>query len=527
MFLRDQPKRLATEFRYIRNLGLNAIRSEGKLERPDFYRLADSTGILILAGWECCDKWEAWAKTGGEPWDDADRKVARASMISEAKRLRNHPSVIAFLIGSDNAPPAKIADAYVDALRGADWPNPIISAASAQKTQAAGPSGMKMSGPYGWVPPNYWYADKHGGAFGFNAETSAGADIPRLETLRNMLTPSALKSLWSDSDARQYHAAPLWSPFSSIKPFDTALAQRYGTPKSLTDYVNKAQLANYEAVRAQFEAYDARMDADKPATGVIYWMFNNAWPSLHWHLISHDLDPAGAYFGAKKANEPVHIQYGYDDRSIMAINHTLQPAHDLDARIRVYNLDGSMRYHTYLTGIDLPPNHATRLTTIPALTGLSRTYFVELDLQTVNGHDISRNVYWLSNQPDKLDWAKSNWHTTPVSHYADLTALQQLPTVTLKARVWTQRNKDRGTTTVTLTSPPTAKAVALFAHLSIRQAGTDKPLLPVTWSDNDVSLWPGESLTLTAHYQLTGQAPPAVKLTGWNVNPRDLAASMR
>ena len=52
-------------------------------------------------------------------------------------------------------------------------------------------------------------------------------------------------------------------------------------------------------------------------------MLNNAWPSLHWHLYDYFLNPAGAYFGAKIANEPVHIQYSYDTRAIMVVNHTL------------------------------------------------------------------------------------------------------------------------------------------------------------------------------------------------------------
>ncbi len=78
---------------------------------------------MILPGWECCDKWESAAKTGGEPWDAADEKVAAASMASEARLLRNHPSVIGFLIGSDNAPPAAIAKIYVDTLHAEDWPH--------------------------------------------------------------------------------------------------------------------------------------------------------------------------------------------------------------------------------------------------------------------------------------------------------------------------------------------------------------------------------------------------------------------
>lgn len=517
MFLRDQPRRLAAQFRYIQNLGLNAIRTEGKLERADFYDLADRDGILVLAGWECCDKWEAWAKTGGEPWDDADLKIAGASMASEARRLRDHPSVIAFLIGSDNAPPTKIAQTYVAALRAADWPDPIISAASAQKTDALGPSGMKMSGPYGWVPPDYWYADKEGGAFGFNSETSAGVSMPRVASLRAMLTPRDLAALWQDPDAKQFHAAPFWSHFSSLQAFDTALAQRYGAPKSLDDYVEKAQLMNYAAVRAQFEAYSARMDAPNPATGVIYWMLSNGWPSLHWHLFGYDLDPAGAYFGAQQANEPVHIQYAYDSRAVLAVNHTLQPAHHLAARIRVYDLAGHVRYTRQLSGIDLPANHTQTLATLPALPKLSGVRFVELELTAADGRMVSRNVYWLPSQPDTLEWAKSNWYTTPVSRYADLTALQQLPPAAVRISAHTRREGADAVTTVTLTVARASRAVALFLHGSIRQAD-GKPVVPIVWSGNDVTLWPGEAVTVTARYVATdaGKAP-VLHVQGWNV----------
>src|SRR6185437_248750 len=168
LFLRDDPKRMEAEFSYVLNLGLNAIRSEGKLESAHFYDLADRDGIMILPGWECCDKWESAAGTGGAPWDAGDRTVAADSMASEARLLRDHPSVIGFLIGSDHAPPAAIARRYVDTLRAEDWPVPIIAAASEEATAETGPSGMKMTGPYAWVPPAYWYADKLGGAFGFN-----------------------------------------------------------------------------------------------------------------------------------------------------------------------------------------------------------------------------------------------------------------------------------------------------------------------------------------------------------------------
>ena len=522
MFLRDDPERMETELGYVRNLGLNTIRSEGKLEDGRFYDLADRLGLMVLPGWECCDKWESAAKTGGEPWDAADAKVAAASMASEARLLRNHPSVIGFLIGSDNAPPPALAKMYVATLHTENWPMPIIAAASDQTAAGAGPSGMKMTGPYAWVPPAYWYAEKLGGAFGFNSETSAGASIPPLDDLTRMLSPQEREALWKYPQVRQYHAAADWSPFSRIAPFDTALARRYGEPRSLADYVAKAQLENYDDARAQFEAFNAHMDAANPATGVIYWMLNNAWPSLHWHLYDYFLNPAGAYFGAKVANEPVHIQYSYDTRAIVLVNHTLTGARGLQAMIRVRNLDGSVRYRQRLQGLDLAGNSAKQLTTLPALTGLSSTYFIELELTSATGKQVSRNVYWLSTRPDELDWAHSNWYLTPVTRYADLTALQSLPTATSEVRATLRREGTEDIATVTLTVPASSGAVALFQHVSITGSAGGEPVLPILWSGNDVTLWPGESLTLTAHFPAREAGMPAVVVSGWNVPTRSV-----
>jgi len=517
MFLRDDPKRMETEFSYVVNLGLNTIRSEGKLEDARFYDLADRNGIMILAGWECCDKWESWAKTGGAPWDAADEKVAAASMASEARLLRNHPSVIGFLIGSDNAPPAALSKMYVDTLHAEDWPLPIIAAAVDGATAETGPSGMKMAGPYAWIPPAYWYADQLGGAFGFDSEVSAGASIPPLDDLNRMLSPQELEALWKYPQVRQFHASAAWSVFATIESFDTALAKRYGPPKSLEDYVAKAQLDNYDNARAQFEAFNAHMDAAKPSTGVIYWMLNNAWPSLHWHLYDYFLNPAGAYFGAKIANEPVHIQYSYDTRAIMLVNHTLTREHGLRAVIRVRNLDGSVTFERHLQDIDLAGNSARQLAMLPAPAGLSRTYFIELELAAADGKPISRNVYWLSTQTDELDWAHSNWYMTPVTRYADLTALQSLPTATATVQATMRHEGAEGIATVTLTVPPSSKAVALFQHVSIKRAAGGELMLPIQWSDNDVTLWPGESLALTAHFATPGAGTPVVEVSGWNV----------
>jgi exo-1,4-beta-D-glucosaminidase len=246
-------------------------------------------------------------------------------------------------------------------------------------------------------------------------------------------------------------------------------------------------------------------------------MLNSAWPSLHWHLYDYFLNPAGAYFGAKIANEPVHIQYSYDDRAIILVNHTLAREHGLRAVIRVHNLDGSVAYEQRLRDIDLAANGARQLATLPALNGLSRTYFIELELASADGKPISRNVYWLSTQNDELDWAHSNWYLTPVTQYADLTPLQSLPTATAKVRATMRHEGAEDVASVTLTVPASSKAVALFQHVSIKRPAGGEPMLPILWSDNDVTLWPGESLTLTARFAAPAAATPVVEVNGWNV----------
>ncbi|MBG7696811.1 exo-beta-D-glucosaminidase [Streptomyces sp. MC1] len=529
-FLRWDPAYVEDRLKYALDLGLNTLRLEGHLEPDEFFDLADRYGVLTLPGWECCDKWEG-AFNGdekGNRWTDADYPVARASMAAEAARLRDHPSVISFLIGSDFAPDATIEKGYLDALESADWPTPVVSSASDRSSPRLGSSGMKMTGPYDWVPPGYWYAKREGGATGFNSETSAGPSIPTLDTLRRMMTPAELDTLWKDPGARQYHRSP--SPvFGTLKIYDDALAGRYGAPTGLTDYVRKAQLAQYENVRAQFEAYGRNAtDRDRPATGVIHWMFNSGWTSLHWQLTDRYLDQNGSYFGAKKANEPLHIQYSYDDRSVVVVNNRPAAAKGLTARATLYDTDGSQKYDRTVTGVAVDGDgaHGTPLTLPSSVSGLSRTYLLRLVLTDADGTEVSRNVYWLSTRPDTLDWNGTTWYHTPTTSYADMKGLASMARVPVTATATTRASDGTSTTTVTLRHGGSGKTPALLTDVHLVDE-RGKPVLPVRWSDNEVSLWPGESVTLTATYRtadLRGSAP-SVRVSGWNTPERTVPAA--
>ncbi|MFI5973278.1 glycosyl hydrolase 2 galactose-binding domain-containing protein [Streptomyces sp. NPDC051452] len=528
-FLRWDRGYAEDRLRYAVDLGLNTIRLEGHLEPDEFFDLADRYGVLTLPGWECCDKWEGEVNPSGsgQKWTEADHVVAKASMAAEAARLRGHPSVLSFLIGSDAAPNAAIEKDYLDALGAADWTAPVVPAASENSSPRLGRSGMKMTGPYDWVPPGYWYAKREGGATGFNSETSAGPSIPTLDTLRRMMTPAELDTLWKDPGARQYHRSPS-SVFGTLKIYDDALAARYGRPTGLADYVRKAQLAQYENVRAQFEAYGrGATDPDRPATGVIHWMFNSGWTSLHWQLTDRYLDQNGSYFGAKKANEPLHVQYSYDNRSVVVVNNRTAPERDLTVRATLFDPDGTPRYDRTVNGVAVNGDgaHTAPLTLPSSVSGLARTHLLRLVLTDADGTEVSRNVYWLSTEPDTLDWNGTTWYYTPTTHSADLSGLASMARVQVSATATTTSSGDTSTTTVTVRHASDGSTPALLTDVHLVDA-QGRPVLPVRWSDNEVSLWPGESATLTATYRtadLHGSAP-GVRVSGWNTPERTVPA---
>ncbi len=145
------------------------------MESDAFFDLADEQGILVMAGWTCCDYWQKWTD-----WKQSDIEIATASLRSQIERLRSHPSMLAWLNGSDQPPPAMVERPFLAALKDLDWPNPVLSSASENITPLTGRTGVKMRGPYDYTPPDYWLADtaKFGGAYGFATEISPGAADP-------------------------------------------------------------------------------------------------------------------------------------------------------------------------------------------------------------------------------------------------------------------------------------------------------------------------------------------------------------
>jgi len=548
IFLHYSAADIAKQIALMKNMGVNTIRLEGHIMPPDFFEQVDQAGMLVNAGYQCCDAWEL--QSSGLT-TSADFQIMQNSALTIGQNLRNHPSVFSFQ-WSDLPPTAQQESVSLAAFSQADFTDPIISSAEYSSSPQLGVSGQK-EGPYDWVPPDYWYDTTHfdtndstqtnaGGSWGYDSEQSAGDTVPTLDSLNRFMSPGDLSNLWQNTKANQYHLnyeprCKTGYSFGTLCRFDTALSSRYGSWSSLAAYVEEAQAQGYENTRAQFEAFiDHANNTPLPSTGTIYWQMNKGWPSLLWTLYGSDGDQAGSYFGVQEANRSLHAMYALDNGTVTLDNLGSTTQSGLSVEAKVYSLAGTVLDDQTASNITLTGQQVLNRVLTPKVPAGNpvQVYFVELLLKR-SGTLIDRNVYWLSTQPDAVNWTKTLGQPQgTLSQYASLQSLQTLPQSSISATASTASQPgpdgaDRATTvTVTNTSSST---VAFLLRADVRRGTAsgqelsgDNELQSSIWQGNDITLFPGESQTLTVTWNsadLQG-ATPVVSLSGWNVPKIDI-----
>jgi len=467
--------RLEAEIKLHKLANLNLIRNwVGQSTGEDFYDLCDQYGILV---WD--EFFQPNPNDGPDP-EDLDTYIA--NVRDKILHFRNHPSIMLWCARNEGDPPPEIDAALRKVL------------AELEPTRRYQPSstdgaGVRSGGPYSWREPRRFYeiSDDY-----FKTETGT-VSVPTLESIHGMMLQQDWETIdddWAEHDFAKGN--------SGADRYPEEIAARYGSLVNLADFVRKAQLANYEAFRAMYEGRNAMLF--HPTTAVITWMSNPAQPSFVWQIYHYDLEPMSSYFAVMHASEPVHIQFNESASEmgghVQVINNRPAALTELAARVAVYNLDGSLAYE-HETKLTAAPDAATDLGPIDFPQTASAVHFIKLELRDAAGQLLSSNFYWRA-QPD---------------HQDDLTALNQLPMVTLNAKV---AREDDQRLTVTLTNP--TKSIALMAHVQLRRKSGER-VLPCFYSDNYVSLLPNEtkSITIEADKGEFHGEDAVVVIDGWNV----------
>jgi len=517
IFLRDSNQSLETQLQYVKHMNLNTLRMEGIWgTSQNFYDLCDKYGIMVMVGWSCQWEWiEHLGKECGEfggIQTEADENLAMESLTDQIYWLRNHPSIFVWFLGSDKLPKPELELKYKNLINKIDN-RPYLLTAGTKTSEISGPVGVKMNGPYEYVSPNYWFEDtKNGGAFGFNTETSPGAAIPPLESIKKMVPKD---KLWPINDQWNYHCTNSLVMSNNLNENTLAIDKRYGKAKDINEYLLKSDVLGYEAMSGMFEGFRARIPE---STGIIQWMLNSAWPSFYWQLYDYYLLPTSSYYATRKANTINQLIYDYSKNEIIAVNESLNLEKNLVAKITVFD------FNSKLLKTETVPFDINSITSksILKLENYSENVFLDLKLFNEKDVQIASNFYWLSNKKDVFDWDKTQFRNTPLKEYADFTKLNDLPKSEITTAFSTKSVGNNSELSVTLEN--TNSKLGFFINLKVvDDAG--KTIFPVFWDDNFISVLPNGKRTLKCFIpkNLISNTKTHLIILGWNVNEKTYA----
>jgi exo-1,4-beta-D-glucosaminidase len=244
-------------------------------------------------------------------------------------------------------------------------------------------------------------------------------------------------------------------------------------------------------------------------------MLNNAWPSMIWHLYDYYLEADAGYFATKKACEPVHIQYSYDDHSIVVVNSTYATANGLDASVTVHGLEWNQLYSAD-ANVNAAEDSSQEVLALPdsLYNGVERIFFIELTLKDAAGRLVSRNFYWVPYALTAFDWGRTDYTHTPAERHEDLQALSHLPQAQVTATAEIVKGAMGREVRLHLENASQALAFQIRAQARTASGGL---IAPVFWSDNWTELSPGEQETLTAELPDDAPEDTVIHVDGWNI----------
>ncbi|MCX8065296.1 MAG: hypothetical protein N3G21_09020 [Candidatus Hydrogenedentes bacterium] len=512
MLLRFTQKRYDALIRFAKEAGLNMLRSEGFSirETDTFYDLCDEYGVMVTQ--------QIFGRS------ILDEELAIACIEDMMLRIRNHPSLVHFLGHDETFPTPTLDQAYKDLIakhrvRRTYQPHSGTFVVSSRKSTGGTRTGTRELWTY--ASPGHYYFRKNDGAWGFAQSGGIGGIIAPMTSIKEMLPPD---QMWPalDTEAWSFHTVTQGgSYFRAIRDIMNIC---YGEAQNLEDFYRKMEAMNYNSARGMFEAYCRNKYS---ATGITTWKYNTAWPAtVTWQYVDWYLRPTSAYYGAKKACEPLHIQYAYDDECIWVINSFRKRFENLRVMVEAFNLEAKTIWNKSKEGVEVAPDGKVNVFKVEVPESARKPmYFLRLTLVDSSGGIVSSNTYWLSSTPDIPGDTGVNLRgefLIKQSSYADFTALNTLPKTKLvvesqeitqedsiKDRVFKVRIKNIGN---------------YIAFMVIPEAyPSDKPgyeLPRVFWSDGGIILKPAEGIELIAKIPkdaIPEHATPVFGARGWNV----------
>ncbi|HEX6881646.1 MAG TPA: glycoside hydrolase family 2, partial [Terriglobales bacterium] len=211
-----------------------------------------------------------------------------------------------------------------------------------------------------------------------------------------------------------------------------------------------------------------------------------------------------SFYGVKKGCEPIHIQLDPSNYNVDVVNTTVGPLSGVTASAKVFGLDNKLLLSRDQK-LDIAADNATPAFKLELEPLVANTMaIVKLELRDGSGRLLSDNLYWIGG--DNSDYRQ----------------LTRLPAAQLSASIVSTHSGKMSHIQLQLKNSGTT--VALMSKLTLTDVTTGERILPAYYSDNYVSLLPGETREIGIDFP-SSAAKPEVQIRGWNVNSSTISAS--
>ena len=477
--LQLSAERYRTEIRFLADMNLNMVRVWGGAlpERPEFYNACDDYGLLVFQDFSVTgDANGAWVDPRKKDSRDRRRQypdnhtLFLESAVDQIKMLRNHPS-LALWCGGNEWPPAKnIADALKNDII-PKYDNRIFAVYSTDTIFSRNTIGGVGDGPYGIQEPEWFFTFR---STPFNTEIGS-VGVPEAVALRAIMNEADFND-FPRAGARpgQARINQVWQ-YHKYLPYGDHI-DRYFQPTSTEEFCNIAQLLNFKQYRALMEGWASNMW--DWYTGMLIWKLQNPWTSLRGQMYDSYLDVNAGYYGTRTGGRPLHVQYNYANHQIEVVNTTVSAKDKCTVKVRMYGLNGNLLHEQVQNNVLLAANSSKALFEIKQPSQVQGVYFLRLELSD-NSKLWSENVYWLTTQHQNYSCLKQMEPSQ-----ADVSINLEKSGMDYKASV-VVKSKDK---------------ISFFNRIYVFNKKTGERILPVFYSDNYFTVFPGEERAISLNF---------------------------
>jgi len=441
----------------------------GQTGDDEFYEACDRYGVMV---WQ--DFWLANPADGPDP-DNPEMFMKNAYDV--VKRIRNHPS-IAIYVGRNEGNPPIVIDTALLAMVHKIHPDLHYIPNSSMGVVSGG-------GPYNALPVRDYFL-----LYGWN-KLHSERGMPNVMTFESLEQTLPESALWPQNNQWGIHDYCL-DGAQRAASFNQMIEKGFGASENARQFTETAQWINYDGYRGMFEG------RSKTRQGLLLWMSHPAWPSMVWQTYDYYLEPTAAYFGCKKASEPIHIQWNPVYDTIEVVNYNAGKRIGLTAKAQLINMDGSVQWEKE-TNLDCKEDLTVNCFKLEFPESLSSVHFIKLTLSE-EGKIISDNFYWRGLEDGNYQ------------------ALRDITVVNLENKSVVEKSGEYWLITTTLNN--TSKSPVLMVRLKVIGKNSNKRILPVFYSDNYISLLPGEKrvITMKLKDEDTLGDRPSVNISGYNLS---------